>query len=195
MKEGTRGEERVSNKNKAIKSQTSRCAKVPRVMIFKRIGLWRWCGQAEALRCVNVNDKLQAHTGGLMATGSLWWTHIYIHTHLPHHTLSPEFTCKCACVCEILKHFPRHDMPLVSGRISVILLKCSRSCNFPLLGDRMSPSEKEGAAKEWHTSWKERRRVYFHYHCVHKAKRKHFYCNCVLHEHGEIHRGIQIMAD
>lgn len=195
MQEGTTGREKVSDKNKAIKSRGSRCATVPRVMIFKRIGLRRWCGQAGALRCVNVNDKLRAHTGGLMATGSLWWTHIYIHTHtslITHFRLNSHANVR---VCEILKHFPQHDMPLVSGRISVILLKCSRSCNFPSLGDRMSPSEREGAAKEWHASWKERRSVYFHHHCVHKAKRKHFYCNCVLHEHGEIHRGIQIMAD
>lgn len=163
-------------------------------MIFKRIVWQRWCKQDGALRCVNVNDKLWAR---LMATGSLWWTHIYTytHTHFPHHTFAWIHMQMCMCVCEILEHFPRHDMPLVSGRISVILLKCSRSCNFPSLGDRMSPSERVGAAKEWHASWKKRRSVYFHHHCVHKANRKHFYCNCVLHGHGEIHRGIQIMAD
>lgn len=101
-----------------------------------------------ALRCVNVGDKLPLYTVGLMATCSCWqtWTHTLANarTHVPHYTPSPEFTCKfasvCVCNAQFLTHPPHHhhDMPLVSGRISVIPLKWRQSCNFPPLYDRRS---------------------------------------------------------
>lgn len=136
------------------------------------------------------------------------------HTHAPHYLPSPEFTCKFANACVMFNsnplnppthcpppippypnppHYPlQHDLPLVSGRISVIPLKWRQSCNFPSLYDRRSLWG--GPRSDTHGEKKVRGYIFTITACT-KAKRKHFYWNCVIYGHEEIHHRIQIMAD
>lgn len=83
--------------------------------------------------CANVDDKrpLRMHT---LANGKCVST-----AYTPQASSLPNAFCLnshanfCVhvCVCEMFKHFGRHDMPLASRQISIILEKYTESCNFP----------------------------------------------------------------